>query len=522
MRNRCVGLGVRGGFVFGFAAALLGCAGEDEVKAPEDLSFPGDFEFGTAIAGFQVDMGCPTLNASECEDPNSDWYAFVTSPEMIADEKNYLSGDPPSSGPGHWELFDEDFERAKSELSNHTLRMSIEWSRIFPAPTDNVEGVPALRAIANQKAIDHYHAVFDALLKRGLKPLVTLNHYTLPTWIHDGIECHTDIENCSPRGWLDKDRTVKEIAKYAGFVAAEFGAEVDRWATLNEPFALVLPGYLQPTPDRSNPPSVFLKFAECKEVMVALIEGHARMYDAIKAADVVDADSDGKASEVGLVYATAPIEPKDPKNSYDVEAAKNIFYLYNLAFLNAVVKGDLDHDLDGVAEHRDDLANRMDYLGINYYFLTKIEGGSFAFFPELSPLTTFNPVGVQPNIRYPKGLYEMAMFIKDSYGLPAYVTENGVPIEADDDGPSAFLVEHLTWLKRAIRDGADVRGYYYWSLMDNYEWNHGMGMRFGLYGVDKNDPQKLRLARKVSGVFGEVSRSRSISPELQSSFPAPE
>lgn len=514
---------LRGWVLVGAGFGLLACAGDEDIVAPpEDLTFPADFEFGTAIAGFQVDMGCPALPASDCEDPNSDWYAFVTSPEMIMDGKNYLSGDPPSAGPGHWELFDQDFERAALELSNDTLRMSIEWSRIFPAATDGAEGYDALKMIADQKAIDHYHAVFDALAKRGLTPLVTLNHYTLPTWIHDGIGCHKDLDNCSPRGWLDKGRTVKEIAKYAGFVAQEFGAQVDRWATLNEPFALVLPGYLQPTPDRSNPPSVFLKFAECKVVMVALIEAHARMYDAVKAGDLADADGDGKASEVGLVYATAPIQPKDPKNSYDVEAAKNIFYLYNLAFLNAVVKGDLDDDLDGIAEHRDDLANRMDYLGLNYYFLTKVAGGSFAFFPELSPLTTFNPVEVETNIRYPKGLYEMAMFAKDSMGVPAFITENGVPIAQDDDGPSAFVTEHLTWLHRAIRDGADVRGYYYWSLMDNYEWNHGMGMRFGLYAVEKDDPQKLRTARKMAEVYGEIAKQKVISAELQTRFPAPE
>src|SRR5215207_10040218 len=94
-----------------FAAACSDPA--DETAPPEDLSFPDAFVFGTATAGFQVDMGCPTLPAAECEDPGSDWYAFITSDEMKMDAKNYLNGDPPSAGPGHWELYEDDFDLAK-------------------------------------------------------------------------------------------------------------------------------------------------------------------------------------------------------------------------------------------------------------------------------------------------------------------------------------------------------------------------------------------------------------------------
>lgn len=493
----------------------------DAVAPPEDLTFPEGFVFGTATAGFQVDMGCPTLSAAACEDPNSDWYAFVTSDEMKMDSINYLNGDPPSAGPGHWELFEQDFDLAKDELKTGGFRMSIEWSRIFPAQTDGVEGYEALKAIASPEAIDHYHKVFAALKARGIAPLVTLNHYTLPTWIHDGVGCHKDLAGCSPRGWVDKDRTVAEIAKYAGFVAQEFGGEVDRWATLNEPFALVLPGYLQPNPERTNPPAVLLKAAEAKIVVNALIEAHARMYDAVKAADKADADGDGGASEVGVVYAMAPVEPLDPTFDLDVKAAENIFYLYNLVYLNAVVKGDLDDDLDGVAEHRDDLANRMDYLGINYYFRVKVAGAPTPFLPDLSELTTFDPFKVETGGLYPKGIYDMAMLAKEM-GVPSYITENGLPIQSDDDAPSEFLVQHLTWVKRAIRDGADVRGYYFWSLLDNYEWNHGMDMHFGLYSVDKDDPLKRRTARKVAGVFADIASTKAVSPELAASFPAPE
>jgi beta-glucosidase/6-phospho-beta-glucosidase/beta-galactosidase len=506
------------------AAVLLSACGGDESTtggAGEALPFPEGFQLGAAIAGFQVEMGCPTLDAAECEDPGSDWYQFITSPETLGDSKAHLAGDPPSAGPGHYELYERDFDLAKSELGSTSLRLSLEWSRIFPTATDEVEGYPALKALADPAALEHYHAVFAALKARGLRPLVTLNHYTLPTWIHDAVGCHADLDTCSPRGWVDKDRTVREIAKYAGFCAREFGAEVDQWATLNEPFAVVLPGYLMPSPDRTNPPAASLRFAEAKTVLVGLIEAHARMYDAVKVNDEDDVDGDGEASQVGVVYAMAPVRPKDPENELDVAAAKNVFYLWNMVYLNGVAKGELDADLDGEAEHRDDLANRMDYIGINYYTRITVVGTTSPYLPELSPLSTFDPFRLEPWEDYPKGLYEMAMVVRDDLELPAIVTENGAEDPSDDGTGPSYMVRHLTWLSRAIAEGADVRGYFYWTLMDNYEWNHGMDIRMGLYAVDEADPTKARVARKAAGVFAQVAAAGGVPADLASRYPAP-
>ena len=251
------------------------------------------------MAGFQVDMGCPTLPAEQCEDRNSDWYAWVSTPSLQEDETTHLSGQPVSIGPGHWELYAEDYARARNELHNNAHRLSIEWSRIFPAPTFGIEGHDALKAIANASAIEHYHQQFASLKTHGLKPLVTLNHYTLPTWIHDAVGCHQDLSTCSPKGWVDRETTVREIAKYAGFVAREFGAEVDLWATLNEPMAVVLPGYIYPSAERTNPPGVMLNSEAAKIVMQALIEAHARMYDAVREEDTQDADGNGSPRRSG-------------------------------------------------------------------------------------------------------------------------------------------------------------------------------------------------------------------------------
>ncbi|MEN9796559.1 MAG: hypothetical protein RL653_255, partial [Pseudomonadota bacterium] len=279
--------------------ALLGC------MPKEPPPFPADFTWGAAVAGFQVDMGCPTLPPERCEDRASDWYAFITGERFLS--QSYMVGDAPSKGPGFWELYPEDLRRAKEEIGLEGFRMSVEWSRVFPTATDGIEGYEALKAAANPEALATYHAIFAELKARGIKPFVTLHHYTLPTWIHDAVGCNADLSACTERGWLDKERTVREISKFAAFAAREFGGEVDEWATLNEPLALSLPGYVQPGKDRANPPAVSLQFEAFKAVTLAMIEGHARMYDAVKAADTADADGDGSSSRVGLVYNLAPV-----------------------------------------------------------------------------------------------------------------------------------------------------------------------------------------------------------------------
>ncbi len=506
-------------------ALLLAACSEkpDETPAPK-TGFPEGFLWGSAVAGFQVDMGCPTLAPEQCEDRGSDWYAWVTTPELQDDPSTHLAKHPMSHSPGFWELYEQDFDRLKNEVGGNAFRMSIEWSRIFPASTVGIEGYDALKAVANADAIAKYHQMFQALRARGLTPLVTLHHYTLPSWIHDAVGCHKDLSACQAKGWVDRAGTVKEIAKYAGFAAKEFGGEIDLWATLNEPMAVVLSGFIFPSAERTNPPGVTMKLAEGRTALAAMIEAHARMYDAIKANDTADADGDGNPATVGLVHAMNVAAPKNPDSRLDRKAAENVFYLYTGAFLDGAAKGDLDEDLDGKPEHREDLAGRMDYVGINYYTRSTVESTSDgeAALPELSPLTTFNPFTVEVWGTYPRGIYEMTMLVKERYGKPVIISENGTQDAKDDGTGPAFIVPHLTWLQRAVRDGADVRGYFYWTLMDNYEWNHGTNWRMGLYAVDPADSTKARTARKSVPVYRKIIEANAIPQELAEQYPAPE
>ncbi len=485
-------------------------------------AFSDQFVFGVAIAGFQVDPGCPTVPAEQCEDRASDWYQWVTSPNALREDfGDDISFEPLSDGPGLWELYEHDFDLAHRDLGVGAVRLSLEWSRLFPTATDGLDQ-EGLKAAANPEALATYHAMFAALRARGLKPLVTVNHYTLPLWLHDGVACHQDVTTCQNRGWLGHDRIVTEMAKYAGFVGREFGAEVDWWATLNEPFAVVLPGYLLPSKDRVNPPGLTLKFDEAKAAMVAMIDAHARMYDALKANDLVDADRDGQSAVVGLVYSATPTAPKDPQNPLDVKAAENVYYLYNTAFLDAVIKGRVDANLDGTpddATPRGDLVNRIDYLGVNYYTRITVSGLAGPIFPSLSPLSTFDPTSLglwAPDV---KGLYDVTLALQARYGLPMYITETGANVAtAGASKGTEWLVGTVTWAKRAIRDGADLRGYFAWSLIDNYEWNQGMAAKFGLYEV-ANDATKTRTAREAAGAMRDIARARDVPAKWLKAYP---
>ena len=469
------------------------------------VAFPKGFVFGTAIAGFQADMGCPTLAASKCTDPASDWYAFTTSPMTVSDPAAYLSGqDPAVVGPGFWELYPADIQRAATELHNQALRLSIEWSRIFPTATDGVEGYAALKQIASADAIAEYHAIFAELKKHGMRPLVTLNHYTLPSWLHDAVGCHTSFATCSPRGWVDSTRAVSEVAKYAGFVGQEFGGEVDWWATVNEPLQNMVFGYMMPSAQRSQPPAVSLQTAAAKTVLGALIDAHARMYDALKQSDTVDADGDGKASWVGVVYPLVPVTPANPKSTLDQQAAKNLDYLWNRVYLNAVALGKYDANLDGNTTVRADLAGRMDYIGVNWYSGLEVTGVATSLLGSFSPLFTANPLQLVTTPNQPDKLAAFLHYVNVDLGKPAIMTENGT---SGDTSTPGFIVENLKAVRDAIAAGADVRGYFYWTLTDNYEWNHGMDIRMGLYAVDKGDPTKARVARPAVAVYGQIAQS---------------
>ncbi len=472
---------------------LAGCAGSGE-SAPVGV-FPADFRWGAATAGFQVDMGCPTWSPEDCEDRASDWYQWVTDPEIVADGALHVTGEPVSNGPGMWETFEADVDRMAADGMT-AYRMSIEWSRLFPVdPGADATDPAALAAHVDAAALARYGEQLDALRAAGIEPVITLNHYTLPLWVHDGVACHADLATCPARGWVDA-AIIDQIAAYSAFCATAFGDRVDTWATLNEPLATVLSGYVVPGPDRSAPPG--LGFApEAVDVWLHQIEGHAAMASAVRAADQQDADGDGVSAAVGIVLNMVAIEPGDPEDPVDLQAAEDMDYLYHRVFLDALTAGAWDPNLDGVVdETRTDLAGSLDWLGINYYNRVTVTGIPLRLLDEV-PLSTFYPdVTWDP---YTPGLSRVLLQAA-AYDLPLWVTENGTPF-VEEQGVE-ILDGHLAALQGAMLAGADVRGYLYWSYVDNYEWNHGFDLLFGLYALDL--ASKERTPRPVLERLREV------------------
>ena len=237
-------------------------------------------------------------------------------------------------------------------------------------------------------------------------------------------------------------------------------------------------------------------------VMLNQIEGHAAMYDAVHQWDTVDADDNGDAASVGLVMNMVALTPKDPTNQADVTATEHVDYLYHSLYLDAVTSGAWDDDLDGVPDRtREDLANRLDVVGINYYNQLEVVGLPMTIIEGLPISDFYMDVTWDP---YPEGLQEV-IARASQYDRPIVVTENGTPWVEQAPG---ILDGHLTALRAAKDEGADVRGYYYWSYIDNYEWNHGMDMRFGLYALDTET--KARTARPVLERYRQIIKDNAL------------
>ncbi len=462
----------------------------DPPAPPDPDAFPEGFGWGTATAGFQVEMGCPTWPESECTDPASDWYQWVTDPAITGDASLHVTGQPVTAGPGMWETFEDDVALMKAD-GHSVFRMSIEWSRVFPdAAAFDATTVEELDALAVPSAVARYHEMLDALHAAGIEPMVTANHYVLPGWLHDGVACHADLA-CESDGWVTGERILPRIALWSRWLAREYGVDVDLWMTLNEPFATTASGYLLPGEDRSSPPGRTLDTAGTVAVLVHQIEGHAAMYDAIHAED--------PDAVVGIVMNLVDLAPTDPDNPADVQAAEHMDYLYHRLYLDAATTGAWDDDLDGIVDRtRPELAGRLDVLGVNYYNGVTTTGLPFPLDPAVPTFDFLPEFSWEPQVDGLRRVLNLA----GEYGVPVWVTENGTPY-VEEQGVEV-LEGHVEALHQAIfEDRVDVRGYLYWSYVDNYEWNHGLDLRFGLYALDPDT--KARVPRAAAARFRELA-----------------
>jgi len=462
-------------------------------------------------------------------DPNTDWYVWVHDSSNI--RKGIVSGDLPERGVDYWSLYKQDHAIAK-QLGLNAYRIGVEWSRVFPTSTFAVKvpvekasngdiskididesALKGLETIANQDAVRHYRDVIEDLQDNGFEVFLCLNHFTLPLWIHDPVTVRKTRLFSGPKGWVDEN-TIVEFTKFAAYMAWKLGNLVKYWATFNEPMVVAEGGYM--IHESGFPPGLRDAFRVLRKVSRHLVVAHARSYDAIK--------KRCSAANVGLIHNVIPVMPLSSEKKSDVEAAEYMNMMHNRFFIQAVSKGWLDENLNEVkekAEMESYLGNRLDWLGLNYYSRLVVKGRMFKlakFFAGTSviPSVVSNyGFACQPYSRsadglltsaigwelYPEGLVDALKAMKE-FGKPIYVTENGIS-DVKDVLRSSFLVEHLKALEKAIKgEKIDVRGYFYWSLTDNFEWAKGFSQKFGLCSVDPEI--KSRKTRKSAEVLKRI------------------
>ncbi|XP_048127593.1 beta-glucosidase 18-like isoform X1 [Rhodamnia argentea] len=444
--------------------------------------FPPSFLFGTATSSFQIEGGYLEGNKSL-----SNWDVFSHIPGKIEDGSNADVAD------NHYNLFMEDIE-LMHDLGVDAYRFSISWSRVLPK---------GRFGDVNSEGIEFYNNLIDALLVRGIKPFVTLNHYDIPQLLEDRYG-----------GWLSSEIQL-DFGYFAQVCFEAFGDRVTYWTTFNEPNVFIYDGYLSGTypPGRCSYP-----FGNCSYGDSALepyIATHNLVLSHATAAQIYRKYYQEKqGGMIGIVISAAWYEPYDdnPADRLAVQRA----LAFNFAwFVDPLVYGDYPPEMRQVVgsrlptfttEEQKKLDVKLDFIGINHYTTEYVKDCMFSFctsalsMGEASVYVTGEKDGVYIGERtamstffvVPRGIEGIVTYVKERYNnTPMFITENGYaqPTGSIDDSLNdtkriEFHEAYLAVLSEVVRKGADVRGYFIWSLLDNFEWLHGYLIRFGLHYVD--------------------------------------
>lgn len=442
------------------------------------LVFPRGFVFGAATAAYQIE-GSPDADGKG----ESIWDRFCRIPGAIVDGS---SGDVACD---HYHRWKEDIAVLKA-LGLGAYRFSLAWTRLLP------EG----RGEANAVGIAFYDRLIDDLLEAGIEPYATLYHWDLPQALQDR------------GGWYNRE-TAAAFADYAGLAARSFGDRVRKWTTLNEPWTFCWSGHATGEDAPGFRDGVKGGVAASHHALLA----HGLAVPVIRA-EVADA-------QVGIVFDLNVAEAASDEPS-DVAATRRFDGAQNRWFLDAVFKGAYPEDMLALygdllppihAQDNEIIAAPLDYLGINIYRRSVIAAGD-----ELAPLSyrRVQPEGIYSAVDYeiwPRCMYDILRYVNDGYAPPAiYISENGVATTPEtvgkdghvwDDLRATYYVDHLEQVAKAAAEGVPVRGYFAWTLTDNFEWAYGYTTPFGITHVDF-DTQQRHI--KYSGdVYAMIARQET-------------
>ncbi len=439
-------------------------------------TFPPGFLWGAATSAYQIE-GSPLADGAG----PSIWHRFSHNPGRIA------NGDTGDLACDHYRRLNEDLD-LMAGIGLQAYRFSIAWGRVLPAG----------RGPCNPKGLDFYQCLVDGLLARGIQPMVTLYHWDLPAALHDR------------GGWLNPDSPAW-FADYAALLFRTLGDRVPLWVTLNEPWVVTVLGHL--TGDHAPG---HRDLFEAPRVAHHLLLAHAEAVAAYR--------SLGRG-RIGMAVNLEPQHPASPSPA-DRAAAHRRDAFINRWFLDPLFRGAYPLELEAIfgtawpeAPEGDwqRIQTPGDFIGVNYYARGLVQAdpmdqplGAVRITPAGAPLTTMDWEV------YPAGLTETLLWLRERYGnQPLYITENGAAFddpppcagEVQDPDRVAYLSSHLRAAHTAIEQGVDLRGYFVWSFLDNFEWAQGYAKRFGLFQVDprtrtRTPKASARFYRQVIGSNG--------------------
>ena len=419
--------------------------------------FPNGFLWGTATASHQVEGG----------NTNNNWYRWEQ--EGHTAQKSGLASD---WWGGRWK---EDFDHA-AEAGQNAHRLSVEWSRIQPAPDR-----------WDEDALERYRVMLRGLHARGITPMVTLHHFTDPLWLSEMSAWETEA-------------VVPLFEKFAGKVVEALKEYCSLWCTINEPNVYAIEGYL-----RGNFPPGKSDMGLMLKVEANLCRAHAAAYHLIHKLQ--------PEARVGYALHFRPQEAYHSWFPLD-KLMRNIkFQAINLAFPSALTTGVMRSPIGSV--HIPQARGTQDYFGLNYYsvdtvaFDLRVPGELFSrsFFPPGSDLAD---AGMNSNT--PDGFFwALKWAVKNHPSLPILVTENGIEDATDRIRPR-YLAEHVHAMWRAVNFTFPVKGYFHWSLVDNFEWERGWTQRFGLWALDVETQQRTK--RSSADLYAAICKENGLSSSM--------
>jgi beta-glucosidase len=446
-------------------------------RVGKQLPFPAGFLWGAATSAYQIE-GSPLADGAG----ENIWHRFAHTPGKT---RQGMTGDVACD---HYRRWREDVGQMRA-LGLAAYRFSVAWGRVFPEGTGRV----------NNAGLAFYDRLVDGLLEAGITPMLTLFHWDLPSALED------------KGGWRHADMP-KWFADHASVLYEHFGSRVPLWCTINEPWVIVDAGYVHGV----NAPGV-RDWHQATRVAHGLLRSHAAAVRRFREARVRDA-------RIGLVVNLAPHHPASPSPADAAAAARGHAY-FNEQFLDPVFFGRypaLVREMYGDAwpEHPEnemrELTEPIDFLGINWYTGYDVHDD-----PSQGPQRCVEvPVTHEPRMTTgwevrPELLVETLTWVTARYGrVPIYITENGAAFPDPDHAPEGrvddplrvdYLRRHLAACREAMRRGVDLRGYFVWSLMDNFEWASGYSHRMGLLHVDYTTQQ--RTVKASGEYYRDVIRS---------------